>query len=484
MIEISTKIHDKFSIELKVGFVTRKKLRRNDFTLAMWFFVPGSLDITGSTYPKNMFYSDVKSNIRLITPTFLLREIVDGPATPLENLRKAAAAMASSPTRTAVSEYEYHVKMFCAIVKSALRDELAHIKQNRIDSDTATLCEGFVCNSERIFREYANLRTIINAPTVQDDVMRMYLCGDEFLDDIICKHVLDLIKWLNERSLTALGAKAASFYRLVVEHKDKMGFPEVQKNDPQHNRTYLHRFSVLKKYIEGELYLRAPKKRDGVLVEQLYFSIAAGLAMLFATVVSFAFQRKFGSLTMPLFIALIISYMLKDRIKELMRYYFAHRIGGRYFDNKAKIIHKNKELGWLKEGVDFIPNSKVSEEVMKMRNNSHLTEIENNITTEKILLYRKSVHVDREKLQENSEYTFSGINDIIRMNVMSFVKKMDNPQIRMNTLGEDGTIQAVECDRDYFINLVLQYKYDETIEYKRFRVALSRDGIKSIEEVK
>ena len=40
MIEIDTRIHDRYSIELKVGFVTRKKLRMNDFSLAMWFFVP------------------------------------------------------------------------------------------------------------------------------------------------------------------------------------------------------------------------------------------------------------------------------------------------------------------------------------------------------------------------------------------------------------------------------------------------------------
>lgn len=40
---------------------------------------------------------------------------------------------------------------------------------------------------------------------------------------------------------------------------------------------------------------------------------------------------------MPLFIALAVSYMLKDRIKELMRSYFAHKRLNRYFDNKTKI---------------------------------------------------------------------------------------------------------------------------------------------------
>ena len=41
----------------------------------------------------------------------------------------------------------------------------------------------------------------------------------------------------------------------------------------------------------------------------------------------------------------------------------------------------------------------------------------------------------------------------------------------------------MECDRDYYLNLVLQYRYDDTTELKRFRIDLSRDGIRSIEEV-
>ena len=40
MIAIGTKIHDKFSIEFKVGFLTRRKARKNDFTVGMWMFVP------------------------------------------------------------------------------------------------------------------------------------------------------------------------------------------------------------------------------------------------------------------------------------------------------------------------------------------------------------------------------------------------------------------------------------------------------------
>ena len=52
----------------------------------------------------------------------------------------------------------------------------------------------------------------------------------------------------------------------------------------------------------------------------------------------------------------------------------------------------------------------------------------------------------------------------------------------MRTLGDDGSVQTIECDLGYYLNLVLMYRYTAT-EFKRFRLDLSRDGIKSIEEV-
>jgi hypothetical protein len=112
-----------------------------------------------------------------------------------------------------------------------------------------------------------------------------------------------------------------------------------------------------------------------------------------------------------------------------------------------------------------------------------MTDIETSTNTERVLMYRKSVHLDSAKLLENAEYSFSGINDIFRLNVTNFIKKADNPVVLMNTMDEEGVLKTVPCDREYYINLVFRYSYDGTVELKRFRIALSRDGIRAIEEV-
>ena len=68
------------------------------------------------------------------------------------------------------------------------------------------------------------------------------------------------------------------------------------------------------------------------------------------------------------------------------------------------------------------------------------------------------------------------------LNVTNFIKKRDDPAVLMRTLGDDGSVQTIECDLGYYLNLVLMYRYTAA-EFKRFRIDLSRDGIRSIEEV-
>ena len=71
MIELITKIHDKFTLEFKVGFNTNQEERPtkySDYVMNTWIFVPNSLDINAAKYSKDDFYRDLKSGVRLITP--------------------------------------------------------------------------------------------------------------------------------------------------------------------------------------------------------------------------------------------------------------------------------------------------------------------------------------------------------------------------------------------------------------------------------
>ena len=105
------------------------------------------------------------------------------------------------------------------------------------------------------------------------------------------------------------------------------------------------------------------------------------------------------------------------------------------------------------------------------------------IMEDKVLLYRKWVHIDREQLVANNVYHTDGINDIIRLNVNNLIHKMDNPYISLPRLDEENNLYRINCKKVYFLNIIMQYQYDGKTEYKRFRVSLSRSGIETIKEI-
>lgn len=482
MIDVQVRIHDKYSVEFKFRFELKQTPEVNDFVVNTWFFVPNGLDINALTYSKGQFYRDVKSSIRLITPIFLLREIAGGSAVPLRNLERSFNALAVDPSRSNIADYEYQIKMFAAIFKSALRDEVRRLNETHNDHDLEYQYRSYVANVEQITTQYRELKRIINVPTVDMDVRSYYAFGDEFISNLVEQQSFRLIAGLESKDKTLI-EPLKSLIGNEISYKRRVGYLTVDKDSPNNNRDLIFRHSILKKYVESDLFLRARRKRDAVWVEQVYFSLAAGFSMIFATAIAFSFQQKYGNYTMPLFVALVVSYMLKDRIKDLMRYYFAHRLGTKYFDNKTTISMKDEPIGWSKEGVDFITDSKAPKTVMDIRSRSQLLKAENRINVEKIILYRKLVRLNSSQVESDSQYPVAGINDITRFNIISFIQKMDNSKAPLYTLDDRGQPLVIDGLKVYYLNFVMQFVHESQLEYRRFRVVFNREGIIEVEEM-
>lgn len=487
MISVHTKIHDKFSLECKIAYKARRRVKENTFNVNTWIFIPNSLDINANTYKREDFYKDIRTNVRLITPVHLMRDIVSGDAIPLHNLEAAMRHLASTPTRSTIAEFEYQIKMFSAIFKSAIRDQLAYIFKAAQADDKEQLVRDFLVEVETILQTYRKLAPIIKTPTVTQVVYDYYSFGDEFMTNLTEKELFGMLNKFKHQSEIELMNTLKPLILEVLEneeqHKIACGFLQVEPESPNKNKDLLFRLGALKKYVESDLFINAKKKRDGVLVEQVYLSIAAGISMVFATGIAFSFQQTYGNLTMPFFVALVVSYMLKDRIKELTRFYLAQKISTKYYDNKTTISIKEKEIGVTKEGFDFILDANIPKEILRVRNRIPLIEADNRYSNEKIILFRKSVTINRKMLDKSSNYNIDGIVEIVRLNLLSFMRKTDNPEVPLFVLDEEHHVEKILGIKNYYLNIILQYKHDEDESFKRYRIGFNRDGINSIVEM-
>jgi hypothetical protein len=485
MIDENVKVHDQFSVELKVGFVARKKQKINDFAFNIWIFVPNSLDINRFTYTKNDFYKDFTSHIRLITPSYQPGNLADPSSHPFSSLEKSFHSLAKAPTKTNKENYENQLKMFLSILKSSLRDYVAHAISSESDHNRDTLIRSYTANVKKISVNYRALKRIINIPSIPGEMTDYFLFGDEFMSNIIELHTFRLMQLLQDNHPVLYGDMRSELMALIdyeISYKKDHGYLVVEENGNNHkNQALVFHLSMLKKYAESNLFLDIKKRKDGVWVEQILFSVAAGLSMIFATYIAFSVQQKFGNFTMPVFVALVVSYMLKDRIKELARYYFAHRLNKRYFDHKIKISTHNNEIGWVKESMDFISEQNVPDEIVKKRDRSSILEANNRASSERIILYRILMRLNKESIDANSEYPVSGVNEIFRLNISNYIQKMDSADFPLYYPDHNEGFKIVPGEKIYYLNMILQAREAEQWDYKRYRIIFNRKGIQKIE---
>ena len=486
MISIQAKQHDNFSVEFKFGYNCIEDGVKDKFSVNAWIFVPNSLDINPENYGKKQFYRDIKSNIRLITPVYLLRDIAQDTSLPLVSLKKSLQNVVSNPSTSSLNAYEYHLKMFAAIFKSALRDHVTHLTSIRSLDSAEYLVDDYVNSSQLVLNKFRALYQIIDVPTVTDRTRSFFRMSDEFMSHIVVLRTTRMLTALETTgSSQNLSQIRQKFIDLIQEERKYMAIMgyETLNGDSEHDRQLVFHHGMLKKYVESELYIRLDKKKDGVAVEQLYYSIAAGVAMIFATGVAWQTQVKYGNITWPLFIALVVSYMLKDRIKDLLRYYFAHKLGDKYFDKKATIAIGDKKVGVIKEGFDFISRSKTPDVVMNMREKASFVEDESHIFEEKILLYRKHVEISDSALAQIDAYPMKGVNEIIRLHLNRFTHKMDNPEVPIYSFDAEGNMVTSSVQKIYYVNVVFQLQHEGEAEYHHFRITMTRNGVQAIDKI-
>ena len=478
MINIKPKIHDSNTLEFKVGFLSHDGKTCDDFYINTWIFIPERLDVNRHTFSKDTFYCDKLSYLRLITPQYELRELTDMYSLPFMRIKQACEHLVNDN-----KEFENEVKMYASIIKSSMRNAYNKIAMEANEEVQLSLACDLVEQAKTVAEMYRSLRPTLLGSDEGKKVIVFYDFGDEFISNIIEQQLGRIVKLLNPRERNSGPLLSMLTQVLDSEHKYRKShkYLDVEPNSHDDNRQFVYHASQLKKYIESNLYLPTHKRRNTAFLEQVAFSVAAGISMVFATVVSFAFQQTYGNFTLPFFIALVISYMFKDRIKDLIRNYFAHGLGSRFYDYLITIRVDGRKIGKVKEGFDYVSPQDVSRHVNEKRARKNLLVVNRGVD-EQVIQYRKYVHLKRKAVNQLSAYPINGINNIVRFNLSGFMRKMDNPTATLYVNRGDASNHFTDGDKAYYLNFIIQCKYENKSEYKRYRVCLRRDGIQSIEE--
>lgn len=498
-IQQAVKLHDRYQIEIKLDYelVSGKKTH---YQIATYIFIPQNLGITKQTYQKTEFYKDIQNYIRLKTPNLILRDFVENSTSPLRAVERIISTENWSSNPEAKTRLVENFKLLSAMLKSSTREHLNLVKtriaearpESKISLLIHNLVEEFLVEGKKITDKYRSFYSTFNLPNVDKQIFTAYKFTDESLSLLIEESAVEMFQIVEDYLKKGFKAdfkhKLSELVSCEIKHRRAQGYNSfIREGDD--NEEYIYRVSVLKKYASSVLYLSTAIRREGVELEHILYSIAAGLSMIFATVVAFYFQQQYGNFTFPFFIALVVGYMFKDRIKELGRSLFAKYLQSVLYDRRIviKTLDGKHKLGILREKMSFVREKDIPATILAVRNRDQMTDLDNDGQGEHVICYAKDIvlHTDTFKDVFVSMPEITGLNDIMRYNIRAYLDKMDEPIQAKNYL-DGGQAKTALCDKVYHLNLVFKYgsSHRESEEvYKHIRLILNQQGLKRIEHV-
>ncbi|HOT45961.1 MAG TPA: hypothetical protein PLM53_15120 [Spirochaetota bacterium] len=486
MIKETIKIHDNYQFEIKQSYnLSLDNKTSNSYFVQTYFFIPNNLNINRETYSRTDFYKDLRATIRLKTPAMLLKNLA-ADTESIPRMRRSVEDLLASKTRQSVSNYEYHVKMFCLVYKKAIGTQLRFLKKTDKSKDCDSLVTEFIACVDDVKARFRQLKPIIITDRLSRKLQTVYLFADEYISLKTETHACRLLEILKEKQPRLYNKHYRRLMDMVhgeTAYRIQSGYPSVPSPGGD-NEKFVFRQGALKKFLSNILYLETRVEHGGKFLEQAVYSIAAGVAMIFATMVAFIGQSWYGSLSLPFFIALVISYMFKDRMKELLRLYLSVTLRKWLYDRQRTIYHSfDQKIGTCKESFNIITDSGVPAKIIEYRSRDSITDINNSMTGETVILYRKYIRLSAKNFNKiRHRHSTNDVIDIMRFNIQHFLRSMDNPEKKIFIPLKSGYRKAFGM-RVYHINMITHFIIDRQEYLRRFRIVLNRNGIRRIEEV-
>ncbi|MEZ4865917.1 MAG: hypothetical protein R3C14_31675 [Caldilineaceae bacterium] len=486
-------IHDRFQVEMKVEYFLQAS-EQTRYRITTYFFFPYSLGINEATFPAEEFYRRIQNYIRLKTPEFALEELLSGATSPLL-LIEALMADAQWQARQSIQQrLKNQFRFLRPILHRCLSRQMQRtarvVQQGLSDPDmVVTSLSHTLATINAILARIRRCGAQIEACAVDTPLAESYRLTDEALSLVVEDNLFKLLARLTAEEqpfVVGLRQQLMASIQQEIDYRRRRGYPSILQpgvNDEH----YLYRISALKKYTSSVLYLATTVGREGATVEQLLFAVAAGISMVFATVVAFYFQALYGNFTFPVFIALVVGYMFKDRIKELGRSLSVSFLRRRYYDRRIDVdtLDQEQRVGHVREKVVFLDERELPSQIRELRQRSVIAKIGNEGQEERILCYTRDVTLRTGTFQRiyPDGPPITGVSDIMRLDVRPFLHKMDEPYERRPYLDSTG-LRKVKCPKVYYVNAITictgAHAGDQIIA-QRVVLTLNRKGVTHVE---
>ena len=458
-----------------------------DHALEAYLFVPKSLAINVDTYPRYLFYRDLQTWSELLPALRPLSHLVSSEHGLLPRMRDCISHSLHEGDERAMQKFETQNRAFCRTLKNSVD---AHLEYIRRQGDCAVGRHGieqYLRIIQQAIGEFRTLGETLVKRCPEEEFTTTFLLSDEYLSLLIEESTCHLMESLQSWKLNRDDELEEQLNQLALDelyYRKEQGYPSVPSAKGRNERL-VYRRGALRTYMESVFFLSARHKPEGRLARELLLSLAAGLAMVFATAAAFVAHVQYENWTTTFFVVLVVSYMFKDRIKALAQDYLKTK-GQRFFFDFRTTVHgqtTRRPLGVQRESFGFVRDSRIDPVVMKHRNRDRLDALDNDYCGEHIIQYKRRTTLYRRRIiAAFKECSIAGVNEITHFDLTRFARKMENSKSTLY-IPVKGVYRKESGRAVYHLHMVIKYQSGADPIYQHFRIVMTRDGIRRIDRI-
>lgn len=456
------KQHGKKQIEVKQKIRITDKTKKLKYRVDTFFIFPGALQITENNFKKEEFKHNLKCYLSL-----------SEQSPSLSGLRNELSELRLSPGQEEESDDFY--RRFCLKYKTALQESSRSLMENQELSVEET--EAFLQTVNKLLEEF---RKIKSSQENSDHLVQLLDKLDEYLTVVTAFCLRDL----SEVCIGEPRNKILSFWQEVEKYRASR-FPVESIEGESKESAFLMRWSFLKKFVQSSLFLDIRYKQSAPLLTHSIYGSAAALSMLFATVVAFFYQDRYGSLSRNLFFALVIAYIFKDRFKEIVRDWLSNVIFRRWIpDRRLFIFLGKKKVGCAKENFDFvslnelpISNKDILQEDARLLSDCFRQSKLTPYACDSIFRYSREITLSASEFPDEA-----CLIDIIRFNISEFLHNLGATSEGLPFFCDNG--KSPKGEKLYNIYLFRSFCVGEKSDSEVIRVTVNAKAVRRISIVK
>ncbi|QIZ77446.1 hypothetical protein [Ferrimonas lipolytica] len=275
----------------------------------------------------------------------------------------------------------------------------------------------------------------------------------------------------NKALSRALNRRSDRIHRYCINHNFGLS-----GNDDNSRETLLAKLQLSERIVNRPFTLERQMLSSGRFAQQLIFGIAAASAMAFATGIAFATQRAFGNFTTPFFFSLVVSYIFKDRLKELGREYLLEKYLRHFNQHKYRLSNGATKQEWVQVSESYfrLSGKRLREELanlVKKVRSGHSSRVVSVWCFRRCYQMAWPHHDNPLKFEDKLTINLSKQLRLLPSNLKQFWHQ-DNQQLRKLNVQHVHTI---------FVTIDLQQ--DNINISKTYRIHVSRQGIHRIKQI-